>query len=151
MLAKFFDIFGGNREYPKKRNADSVFSSVSAETEVDIIRHYLEKKFNRKFRIRVKVEGYLDGEMEYRLVLDDRTDGGLRNCHSVWGASSKNVFETKRAFVDSYWHNVKRGFDALSKNDLDNWDSQVAANYRETAVAGSREEMFLRATAEGII
>ena len=64
--------------------AGSVFNGLSAEIEVGIIRRFLERKFNRKFQERVKVEGYLGGQMEYKLVIDDYNSGvGFAKYHSV--------------------------------------------------------------------
>ena len=130
----------------------SVFNSLSAETEVGIIKRFLERKFNRKFQERVKVEGYLGGAMEYKLVIDDYNSGcGLDKYHSVWGDSVKDVLCVRDAFIKGYWSRVKRGFDAMQTCNLSKWDSDRAFEYRETAVAGSREEMLLRAAAEGLI
>lgn len=137
------------QEQPQTR---SVFNDLSAETEVNLIKTFLERKFNRKFQERVKVEGYLGGEMGYKLVLDDYNSGyGFDKYHSVWGNTEKDVLFVRQAFIKAYWDGVKRGFDALSDNTLDKWDSDRAFELRETAVAGSREEMILRATAEGLI
>ena len=103
--------------------AEKAFPNVPAETEVAIIKQFLERKFDRKFQARVKVEGYLGGDMEYKLTIDDYSAGpSVNRYHSVWGRPVKNVLDVHRAF------------------DL-----------RETAIAGSREEMILRATAEGLI
>ena len=134
-------------------HAGSVFNGLSAEIEVDIIKRFLERKFNRKFQERVKVEGYLGGLMEYKLVIDDYNSETSKfdRYHSVWGDSVKDILCVRRAFIDAYWRGVKRGFDALSDNSLSKWDSDRAFELRETAVAGSREEMILRATAEGLI
>lgn len=153
MLNGILGIFG-KTEKPREEQppAGSVFNSLSAEVEVSIIRRFLEQKFNRKFQERVKVEGYLGGLMEYKLVIDDYNSGvGLGKYHSVWGNSVKDVLCVRRAFVDAYWRGVKRGFDALSDNSLSKWDSDRARELRETAIAGSREEMLVRAAAEGLI
>ena len=150
MLKKIFSMFGKTRNEPDP--AGIAFPSISAETETGIIRRFLERKFNRKFQERVKVEGYLGGLMEYKLVIDDYNSGcGFDKYHSVWGDSVKDILCVRKAFIDAYWRGVKRGFDALSDNSLSEWDSDRAADLRETAVAGSREEMLLRATAEGLI
>lgn len=136
----------------KQPRAESVFNSLPAETEVDIIKRFLERKFNRKFQKRVKVDGYLGGPIEYKLVIDDYDSGcGFDKYHSVWGDSVEDILRVRRAFVDAYWRGVKRGFDALSDNSLSKWDSDRAFELRETAVAGSREEMILRAAAEGLV
>ena len=153
MLNGILGIFG-KTEKPEQEQlpAGSVFSSLSAEVEVGIIRRFLEQKFNRKFQERVKVEGYLGGLMEYKLVIDDYNSGvGLGKYHSVWGNSVKDILCVRRAFIDAYWRGVKRGFDALSDNSLSKWDSDRARELRETAIAGSREEMLVRAAAEGLI
>ena len=61
------------------------------------------------------------------------------------------MLDTRKAFVESYWRDVERGLNALSDANLDKWDLDRAAEYREAAVASSREEMFLRAAAEGLV
>ena len=140
-----------NKQPDKPANNDTLLQ-ISAEVEVGIIRRFLEQKFNRKFQERVKVEGYLGGLMEYKLVIDDYNSGvGLGKYHSVWGNSVKDVLCVRKAFIDAYWRGVKRGFDALSDNSLSKWDSDRARELRETAIAGSREEMLVRAAAEGLI
>lgn len=154
MLNGILGIFG-KTEKPREEQpyAGSVFNSLSAEVEVGIIRRFLERKFNRKFQERVKVEGYLGGLMEYKLVIDDYNSetSKLDRYHSVWGDSVKDILCVRKAFIDAYWRGVKRGFDALSDNSLSKWDSDRARELRETAIAGSREEMLVRAAAEGLI
>lgn len=132
--------------------AGSVFNGISAEAEVGLIKLFLERKFRRKFQERIKVEGYLGGDLEYKLVIDDyASPAGSGKYHSVWGKPVKNVLDVRKAFVEAYWHGVERGQNALSDTSLDKWDSDRAAEYRETTVAGSREELLLRATAEGLV
>lgn len=153
MLNGILGIFG-KTEKPQQEQprAGSVFNGLSAEIEVSIIKRFLERKFGREFQERVKVEGYLGGRMEYKLVMDDYNSGcGLDKYHSVWGDSVTDILRVRDAFVEGYWSRVKRGFDALSDNSLSKWDSDRAFEYREMAVAGSREEMILRATVEGLI
>lgn len=136
----------------KQPHTGSVFNNLSAEIEVNIIKRFLEQKFNRKFQERVKIEGYLGGMIEYKLVIDDYNSGvGRDKYHSVWGDSVKDILCVRKAFIDAYWRGVKRGFDALSVNNLSKWDSDRAFELRETAVASSREEMILRATVECLI
>lgn len=76
---------------------------------------------------------------------------GLTNIILSGEKAVKNVLDTRKAFVEAYWYRVKRGQNALSDVNLDKWDSDMAAEYREMTVAGSREELFLRATVEGLI
>lgn len=90
--------------------------------------------------------------MEYKLVIDDYASSvGSDNYHSIWGKSTKNVLDVRKAFIESYWRDVERGLKAFSVANLDKWDLVRAAEYREVAVASSREEMFLRAAAEGLV
>lgn len=90
--------------------------------------------------------------MEYKLVIDDYASSvGSDNYHSIWGKPTKNVLDVRKAFVESYWRDVERGMNALSDANLDKWDSDRAAEYRKMTVASSREEMFLRAAAEGLV
>ena len=61
------------------------------------------------------------------------------------------MLDVRKAFVEAYWHGVEQGKNALSNINLDKWDSDRAAEYRETTVASSREELFLHASVEGLI
>lgn len=151
-MNKLLNIFRGTSDAEKAGSTTAVFSSISAETEVGLIKLFLERKFKRKFQERIKVEGYLGGDLEYKLVIDDfGSSAGLDKYHSVWGKSVKNVLDARKAFVEAYWRGVERGQNALSDASLDKWDSDRAAEYRETTVAGSREELLLRAAAEGLV
>lgn len=153
MISKIF------RNTPGKRPdlPAAAFPRISAEDEVKLIKQFLERKFKRKFQTRVKIEGYLGGEVDFKLVVDDyKSSDSKRGYHSIWGGAVQDVLRVHEAFVDSYWRGVKRGFDHLADegNDgdvLDKWDRERAAELRDTAVASSREEMLLRATAEGLI
>lgn len=134
-------------------NIDALWR-VSPDTEVRLIKHYLEKKFGRKFKARVKVDGYLD-DLEYRLVLNDDYDDyddcrGYDDSHALYGKTVKDVLDVSRGFVDAYWRNVEKAIRAEKSDDVkDEFDEERMADYRKTAVASSREEMLLRAAAEG--
>lgn len=150
-------VFDGIFEKPQREQlrAESVFDGIPAETEVDIIKRLLERKFGHAFQMRVKAEGYLGERMAYRLVVDDfcsdcRTPARSVSAHSVWGGETYDILDVKKEFLREYWRKVDKGVEALGKQ-LDKWDSDRAAEYREMSVAGSREEMLLRAAAEGLI
>ena len=146
MLSKILNMFRRTAGAEKAESMPTVFNNISAETEVSLIKLFLERKLKRKFQERIKVEGFLGGDLEYRLVIDDHNSGCLpRNYHSVWGNSVKNALDVRKAFVEAYWHKVELGKNAPSDINLDKWDSDRAAEYRETTVASSREELFLRA------
>ena len=152
MLNKILNMFRRTTGVEKAESIPTVFNNISAEIEVGLIKLFLERKFKRKFQERIKVEGFLGSDLEYRLIIDDcnsRHQPG--NYHSVWGKSVKNVLDVRKAFVEAYWHRVELGKNALSDINLDKWDSDRAAEYRETTVASSREELFLRASVEGLI
>ena len=152
MLNKILNMFRRTTGVEKAESIPIVFNNISAEIEVGLIKLFLERKFKRKFQERIKVEGFLGSDLEYRLVIDDynsRHQPG--NYHSVWGKSVKNVLDVRKAFVEAYWHKVELGKNAPSDINLDKWDSDRAAEYKETAVASSREELFLRASVEGLI
>lgn len=152
MLNKILNMFRRTADAEKAGSVPIVFNNISAETEVSLIKLFLERKFKKKFQERIRVDGYLGGDLEYKLVIDDyASSAGSDNYHSIWGKPTKNVLDTRKAFVESYWCNVERGLNALSDANLDKWDSDRAAEYREVAVASSREEMFLRAAAEGLV
>ena len=148
MLERFLGMFRKN----KTARADGDFLSIPSEVEVRLIKHYLEKKFGHEFKARVKVDGYID-KPEYRLVLNDfgSTDMPSR-VHTVWGDTVRDVLGLNYGFVNAYWRNVERGINAeLSDAALSKFDLEIMEGYRETAVAGSRSEMILRATAEGLL
>lgn len=152
MLNKILNMFRRTADAEKVGSTPTVFNNISAETEVGLIKLFLERKFKKKFQERIRVDGYLGGDLEYKLAIDDyASSAGSDNYHSIWGKPTKNVLDVRKAFVKSYWRDVERGMKALSDTNLDKWDLDRAAEYREVAVASSREEMFLRAAAEGLV
>lgn len=157
MLEKLFRKKRGKGAGPNDAGqAHAVFGDVPAEIEVDIIKRFLERKFGHAFQMRVKAEGYLGERMAYRLVVDDFCSdcrspySASTSAHSVWGGETYDILDVKKEFLHEYWRKVDKGVEALGKQ-LDKWDSDRAAEYREMSVAGSREEMLLRAAAEGLI
>ena len=152
MLNKILNMFRRTADVEKTGSVPTVFNNISAETEVSLIKLFLERKFKKKFQERIRVDGYLGGDLEYKLVIDDyASSAGSDNYHSIWGKPTKNVLDVRKAFVEAYWHKVELGKNAPSDINLDKWDSDRAAEYRETTVASSREELFLRASVEGLI
>lgn len=111
MLNGILGIFGKTKKPQQEQShARSVFNNISAETEVGLIKLFLERKFKRKFQERIKVEGFLGSDLEYKLVIDDYNSGRWPDkFHSVWGKSVKNVLDARKAFVEAYWHGVERG------------------------------------------
>lgn len=126
-------------------------SDISPDVEVDLIKTFLEKKFKRKFQMRVKAEGYLGEEMDYRLIVDDYcTNDPQHEYHSVHGYETSNILDVKKEFLKSYWDRVQRVHDSVGKS-LDKWDSDRIAEYKDTMVASSREELLILAGLEGAI
>jgi hypothetical protein len=124
---------------------------ISTDVEVDLIKTLLEKKFNKKFQMRVKAEGYLGEEMKYCLVVDDYcTNDPHHRYHSVHGYETNNILDVKKEFLKSYWDKVKKVLDSVGKT-LDKWDTDMIADYRDIMVASSREEMLIQAELEGMI
>ena len=125
--------------------------SLSAESEVAFIQKLLEKKFNRKFQTRVKVEGYLgENDMKYTLVMDDYCAYDPHHeHHSIYGNSTENVLDVRHAFLEAYWQHVEKGISCVGQ-ELDAWDAKMAESYRNTTVAKSREELLIRAEMEGV-
>lgn len=124
---------------------------VSADVEVSLIKDGLERKFGHKFQTRVKVDGYLD-EMEYRLVMNDYGFTESGDSHCVWGGGVNNVLDLNEAFVSNYWRSISRAREALKNDaDLSDFDKEHYGKCIDTAVAGSRSELLLRAVAEGKI
>lgn len=125
-------------------------SDISPDVEVDLIKTLLERKFNRKFQMRVKAEGYLGEEMNYRLVVDDYcTNDPRHEYHSVLGYDTSDILDVKREFLRSYWDRVQKVHDSVGKT-LDKWDSDRIADYKDTMVASSREELLIHADLEGL-
>lgn len=89
---------------------------ISVESEVDFIKSLLEKKFGRKFQMRVRVNGYLGDDMKYSLVVDDYcNDDPQRKYHSVGGYETKNVLDVKSEFLRAYWNIVEKVNDSVGK------------------------------------
>ena len=125
-------------------------SDISPDVEVDLIKTLLERKFNRKFQMRVMVQGYLGEKMNYRLVVDDYcTDNPKREYHSVFGYDTSNILDVKREFLRSYWDKVQKVHNSVGKS-LDKWDADRIADYKDTMVASSREELFIYADLKGL-
>jgi hypothetical protein len=139
-------------EVSADRSKADDFSSmkIPVELEVDLIKTLLERKFSRKFQMRVKVEGYLGEEMKYRLVVDDYCANDQHHkYHSVYGYDTSNILDVKREFLKSYWDQVQKVHDSVGKT-LDKWDSDRIAEYKDTMVASSREELLIHADLEGL-
>lgn len=124
---------------------------ISVESEVDFIKSLLEKKFGRKFQMRVRVNGYLGDDMKYSLVVDDYcNDDPSRKYHSVGGYETKNVLDVKSEFLRAYWNIVEKVNDSVGKQ-LDSWDARMIADYKDVMVVDSREELLIKARLEGVI
>lgn len=125
-------------------------SDISVDDEVDLIKTLLERKFNRKFQMRIKAEGYIGEEMKYRLVVDDYcTNDPQHKYHTVHGYETKNILDVKREFLNSYWDKVKKIHDSVGKS-LDKWDTNMIADYKDIMVASSRKELLIYAVIEGL-
>ena len=134
----------------QKRVDDLNNIEIPVETEVDLIKTLLERKFNRKFQMRVKAEGYLGEEMKYRLVVDDYcANDPQHKYHSVHGYETSDILDVKREFLRSYWDKVQKVHDSVGKS-LDKWDTDMVADYRAIMVASSREELLIHADLEGL-
>ena len=132
-------------------NDNNSVKSLSTDDEIALIQKLLEKKFNRKFQIRVKVDGYLgENDMNYTLVMDDYCNNDpIYEYHSIYGDSTKSVLNVRNAFLKGYWRHVEKGINNNEK-DLDSWDAKMVETYRNMAVANSREELLIHAELEGI-
>lgn len=124
---------------------------ISVESEVDFIKSLLEKKFGRKFQMRVRVNGYLGDDMKYSLVVDDYcNDDPQRKHHSVGGYETKNVLDAKSEFLRAYWNIVEKVNDSVGKQ-LDSWDARMITDYKDVMVVDSREELLIKARLEGVV
>ena len=86
MLNKILNMFRRTTGVEKAESIPIVFNNISAEIEVGLIKLFLERKFKRKFQERIKVDGFLGSDLEYRLVIDDHNSGDWPcNYHSIWG------------------------------------------------------------------
>lgn len=82
----FHELIGNLSSRDDCEYEESSCIKISVESEVDFIKSLLEKKFGRKFQMRVRVNGYLGDDMKYSLVVDDYcNDDPQRKCHSVGG------------------------------------------------------------------
>ena len=100
--------------------------------------------------MRIKAEGYLGEEMKYHLVIDDFCEHDPKgNYHSIHGYDTANILDVKRQFLSSYWDKVERVHSSRGKN-LDKWDADRIAEYKDTMVASSREELLICADLEGL-
>ena len=150
ILKNFFGSHENERNEPTDAIGD--LPKISADTEIRLIKDRLEKKFGHKFKARVKVDGYID-KMEYRLVMDDYDAGdtGFQS-HSVWGGSTENILDLNEAFVSGYWDRISRAKRGLENEaNLSDFDRRHMLDAMDTAVAGSREELIMRAAVEGKI
>ena len=91
-------------------------TKISVEMEVDFIKSLLEKKFGRKFQMRVRANGYLGGDMKYSLVVDDYCNNDpQRKYHSLGGYETKNILDVKSEFLRAYWNIVEKVHDSVGK------------------------------------
>lgn len=129
----------------------SAKTSLSAEAEVNFIKTLLERKFNRKFQIRVKAEGYLgENDMKYTMVIDDFcNDNSTFDHHSIYGYSTRDILDVRHMFLKAYWSHVEEGIKSIGKK-LDKWDDDKVKRYRDVSVVKSREELLIRADLEGV-
>lgn len=149
---KIMRIFGMDFGKKKEKPETGFFSgNISPEAEAKLIAHYLGKKFKTEFTFRIRLDGYID-EPEYQLMLSD--SGSVKwptVAHYVYGHKTDSILDLYSEFCKAYWQNVKRTMDASDDSALDDWEKNLLKGYRETVIASSRDEMFLRATAEGLI
>ena len=142
-----FDTIGESKELVSQIDD----SKISVEMEVDFIKSLLEKKFGRKFQMRVKVNGYLGNDMKYFLVVDDYcNDDPHGKYHSVSGYETKNVLDVKSEFLRAYWNIVEKVHDSVGKQ-LDSWDARMIADYKDVMVVDSKEELLMKARLEGVV
>ena len=155
MISKIKKMFALGRPCPATRDCQTMDSSkllkVSVDTEVDLIKAFLEKKFGYPFQMRIKIEGWLGGEIKYRLVVDDYCESRPRcGFHVIYGTETTEVLDVKSSFLTAYWSNIEK-MHSLEGKSLDKWDSDWLARHKETMVAKSREELFIRAELEGMV
>lgn len=161
MIGMLKKVFDSRRQHSKtnlamsSENQELIASTddmkISAETEVDFIKSLLEKKFGRRFQMRVRVNGYLGDDMKYFLVVDDYcNDDSQRKYHSVSGYETKNVLDVKSEFLRAYWNIIEKVHDSVGKQ-LDSWDARMIADYKDVMVVDSREELLMKARLEGVI
>lgn len=161
MIGVLKKVFDSRRRHSKTNlamsdeNRELIVSTddmkISVESEVDFIKSLLEKKFGRKFQMRVRVNGYLGDDMKYFLVVDDYcNDDPQQKNHSVSGYETKNVLDVKSEFLRAYWNIVEKVHDSVGKQ-LDSWDARMIADYKDVMVVDSREELLMKARLEGVV
>lgn len=125
-------------------------AEISIDSEVSFIKSLLEKKFHKRFQMRVKVNGYLGEEMKYCLVIDDYCDDSTTaDYHSIFGNDTTNVLDVKLEFLKAYWYRVEKVHQSVGQ-ELDKWDSKRIEDYRKMMVVESMEELLMLAKLEGV-
>ena len=161
MIGMLKKVFDSRRRYSKTNlamsdeNRELIASTddmkISVESEVDFIKSLLEKKFGRRFQMRVRANGYLGDDMNYSLVVDDYcNDDPERKYHSLYGYETKNILDVKSEFLRAYWNIVEKVHDSVGKQ-LDTWETRMIADYKDVMVVDSREELLMKARLEGVV
>ena len=127
-------------------------ANITPEQEVDLIKHFLEKRYNRKFDKKIKISGYIDAP-KFSLELRIRRDGndGLSTPFvAPSGTECDNIFDVHENFLDQYWKDRKRQLDA--ENGTNPYDTSYSKEiYEKEGIASSRAELILKAQIQGLI
>lgn len=133
-------------------DADKVFgqSTVSAQKKVDLIVHYLQKRYSRQVTKRMKLSGYSDAPMyalELSLVRTGFSDPAPYL--TIVGCETENPLEVNEKFLERYWKNRERQRDFESGKEKPFMDTLEI--YQREDIASSESELLLKAEIEGIL
>ena len=151
MLDKLKKLFSSSARKDQERLFNDA-TEISIDTEINLIKSLLEKKFHKRFQIRVKVNGYLGEELKYCLVIDDYCDHSTtEDCHyhSIFGNDTTNILDVKLEFLKAYWYRVDKVHQSVGQK-LSKWDYDRIEDYKKMMVVESREELIMLAKLEGI-
>lgn len=149
MLDKLKKLFSHSASKDQEKLFFNVSTEISIDTEINLLKSLLEKKFHKRFQIRVKVTGYLGEEMNYCLVIDDFCDNSTTHYHSIFGNDTTNILDVKTEFLKAYWYRVEKVNQSVGQK-LSRWDYDRIEDYKKMMVVESREELIMLAKLEGV-
>ena len=148
MLDKLKKLFSSSASKDQEQLFNDA-TEISIDTEINLLKSLLEKKFHKRFQIRVKVNGYLGEEMNYCLVIDDFCDNSTTHYHSIFGNDTTNILNVKTEFLKAYWYRVEKVNQSVGQK-LSRWDYDRIEDYKKMMVVESREELIMLAKLEGV-
>lgn len=125
-------------------------SSVSDEKKVELIAHFLKKRYKREVKTRVKLSGYADAPLYALEMSVERTGYGDDVPYvNITGGQSSSPIEINRKFLEHYWNDRKRQHDYETGKETP--FSNCLETYQKEDIASSESELLLKAEIEGIL